>query len=962
MNTLLEQINSAGQTFITFVLPMLVQSSVLILVLLFIDLLLRKRVRAVFRYWIWMLVLVKLLLPTSLSWPLSVGHFFGDKLAYVEVTKTTKVAEPEILTTAEAIVPTNADLPNIQANVQIPAISTMPTNTEQLSKQMVTAASEPPIVSVTPVSWQGVVFLVWLSAAATMGLLLLQRAIFVRGLIAQAKSANSLMDDILEGCRERMNVRCKVRLKVSPNATSPAVCGLFRPVILVPQNLAPSLGANSLRTVLLHELAHIKRGDLWVNLAQTILQVIYFYNPLLWLANAIIRRIREQAVDEAVLVAMGDRAKQYPETLVNVAKLAFGQSALSLRLIGVVESKSALKERIKTMLERPVPKSAKLGVVGVLAIFVVGIMLLPMAKAGKPDDKNIADTNKERRFVRLVVGKDRITFEGKDITWKELPSVLEKIPNRDKTVFEIAVADKEMPLSKFDQAKSKAAKLVEQFGFEYLSYVGQHPLGSKAGATGPKQQRPEQGAQQYKWQKWSEEMQEWGKEMRQWGEQIKKREKDNSQPKPTMAPMPVMPAIPSVPVVPMPIPDINVGPAVSEILGKMLPEMLNEMMPRVMNGVNSINALGQDISRLEQEISKVKAEAEQLQKRNASKEEKEAVQQKIESLQRQLEVAEEKLDVQAERFEGEMEEWGEQFGEEMEQWGEQFGERFGAQMEQWGERFGEKMEQWAGQFEEQMEQLEESLGNLDNELEDLEVKDDTDDSKEEKSKFERMERLSNPLAADSILVAETNVGSITVTGADVTDCNVIATIRAKAPTEQEAKELAERVKIRLEPAGKTLTLKAEEPAKKRQRSIEVSFNIKVPKQTALRLRTNVGEIKLSNIAGQIKAQTNVGDIKCQEVSDNLNLITNVGKVQIVYSKTAPSDCDATILAEVGKIEFTGPAKLSAQLDASTSVGSIKSDYDLSLSGKGPGKNAKGTIGKGKGKLHLKTGVGSITIR
>ena len=114
---------------------------------------------------------------------------------------------------------------------------------------------------------------------------------------------------------------------------------------MVPQNLAPTLGSSHLRPVLLHELAHIRRGDLWINLVQTILQIIYFYNPLLWLANAVIRRIREQAVDEAVLVAMGASAPQYPQTLVDVAKLAFSRPVLSLRLIGVVESKSRIKRK-----------------------------------------------------------------------------------------------------------------------------------------------------------------------------------------------------------------------------------------------------------------------------------------------------------------------------------------------------------------------------------------------------------------------------------------------------------------------------------------------------------------------------------------------------------------------------------------------------------------------------------------
>ena len=55
---------------------------------------------------------------------------------------------------------------------------------------------------------------------------------------------------------------------------------------------------------------------------------------------------------------LGEAAPQYPETLVNVAKLAFTRRpALSLRLIGVVESKSALTSRIQHILNRPLPKS-----------------------------------------------------------------------------------------------------------------------------------------------------------------------------------------------------------------------------------------------------------------------------------------------------------------------------------------------------------------------------------------------------------------------------------------------------------------------------------------------------------------------------------------------------------------------------------------------------------------------------
>ena len=251
MNAILEQINSTGKIFVEFALPMLVQSSVLILILLLTDFALRKKVRAVFRYGIWLLVLNKLVLPTSLSAPLSLGYFFGDQLAYVDRTETT--TEPA--QTAPAIVSPMINPPPIEAGSDTSAVApTTPTIEPAVAK-----LTNPPVA---PLSWQGAVFLAWLTVVITMGLLLLQRAIFVRGLVTQAKEANDSMADTLESCRERMGVKRKLGLKVSANATSPAVCGLFRPVILVPQNLMSSLNPSQLRAVLLHELAHIKRGDL----------------------------------------------------------------------------------------------------------------------------------------------------------------------------------------------------------------------------------------------------------------------------------------------------------------------------------------------------------------------------------------------------------------------------------------------------------------------------------------------------------------------------------------------------------------------------------------------------------------------------------------------------------------------------------------------------------------------------
>ncbi|HEO71798.1 MAG TPA: hypothetical protein ENN80_11100, partial [Candidatus Hydrogenedentes bacterium] len=264
------------------------------------------------------------------------------------------------------------------------------------------------------IRWQALLLLAWAAVVLALLLLLLQRAWFVRGLVAQSRRAGTpSLKTTLDQCRHRMGVARPIAMRISPNATSPAVCGLLRPVILIPQSLAPRLQPHDLQAVLLHELAHIKRGDLWINLVQTLLQIVYFYNPLLWLANAMIRRTREQAVDEAVLVAMGETARDYPETLLHIAKLAFQRRpALSLRLIGVVESKSALRSRIQHILARPFPKSARLGLFGLVAVFLIAAVLLPMAKARPLTDlarnvRSMAD-EEARRLNHEYVGTEHI--------------------------------------------------------------------------------------------------------------------------------------------------------------------------------------------------------------------------------------------------------------------------------------------------------------------------------------------------------------------------------------------------------------------------------------------------------------------------------------------------------------------------------------------------------------------------
>ena len=80
LNYIIDLLNKTGSLFCRFSFAMLLQSTVLILLLLLIDLLIKNRARAVLRYCIWMLLFIKLILPASLSLPTGIGSWAAPYL------------------------------------------------------------------------------------------------------------------------------------------------------------------------------------------------------------------------------------------------------------------------------------------------------------------------------------------------------------------------------------------------------------------------------------------------------------------------------------------------------------------------------------------------------------------------------------------------------------------------------------------------------------------------------------------------------------------------------------------------------------------------------------------------------------------------------------------------------------------------------------------------------------------
>ncbi|MHC4604504.1 MAG: M56 family metallopeptidase [Planctomycetota bacterium] len=400
INTCITGLNNIGQGFWNYAVDIFIQSSVLIILLLIIDFVLRKRGRAIFRYCLWMLVFIKLIMPASFTLPTGIGYWMGDYFS-------SEFSLAKWIPQTEEIVPTTLD--THQGSIPLEPVVTNETAVTDIHQGLIPL--EPVMTNETAVTgieleticWQGFVFLGWLVGMLVLLALLVQRICFVTGLIAQGRPANKRSLDMLDECCCQMGIRQNIELRLSDNTFSPAVCGLFKPMILMPAKILEKLSREKLKTVFIHELAHIKRADIWVSLVQTMLQIVYFYNPLVWLANGMIRRVREQAVDEMVLVTLKPETKNYSNTLIDIAEMAFRRPNFSLRLIGVVESKKALERRIKHILNRPVPKSSKLGSLGLIATIVIGIILLPMGSSSIAGPGNTHKDSREHSETYTIV-------------------------------------------------------------------------------------------------------------------------------------------------------------------------------------------------------------------------------------------------------------------------------------------------------------------------------------------------------------------------------------------------------------------------------------------------------------------------------------------------------------------------------------------------------------------------------
>ncbi len=187
-----------------------------------------------------------------------------------------QIAEPLVKTTEPNPEVLKTNLPVIQETPEI-----------EVSQELMLQATQPARVSFNLkaklTNWIPFLVGAWLVGVILLTLRLLLQWVYAERLKHKfTKPVSKDLQNLLLGLTMRLNISRPVQLLESVKVEVPTVIGFLKPVILLPASSLMGLSSSQLEAILAHELAHIRRHDYLINLLQSMVETLFFYNPAVW--------------------------------------------------------------------------------------------------------------------------------------------------------------------------------------------------------------------------------------------------------------------------------------------------------------------------------------------------------------------------------------------------------------------------------------------------------------------------------------------------------------------------------------------------------------------------------------------------------------------------------------------------------------------------------------------------------
>jgi bla regulator protein BlaR1 len=375
--------------FFDWLIETSLMASILVGFILCIKVLFRNKLTPRWQYMLWIVLMIRLLLPWSPDSSYSIYSLLSYSSSVSEVIqKNTTSTENTVNTESDPTVKLESNSETVTKN----------------SEQEVSASAE----QQTTFSLYKLALYVWLA-----GVIVLAVITFItnRRLYSYIKKQADITDEqvvtVFNRCKQSMKMKKAVSLRLAGKIASPTVFSFFRPKVLLSKKHMKVLNEQQLQYVFYHELAHIKRNDVAVNWIMYSLLLLNWFNPILWYAYFCMREDQELACDAYALTFI-DKEEQiaYGHTIITLLE-HYSYQAPSLANLS--RNKRTLKRRI-VMIKKFQKKSYRLSLLGVIVIVAIASLSLFNARAteGKEKQKDQVEQSKDayQNAVDMLFGTE----------------------------------------------------------------------------------------------------------------------------------------------------------------------------------------------------------------------------------------------------------------------------------------------------------------------------------------------------------------------------------------------------------------------------------------------------------------------------------------------------------------------------------------------------------------------------
>lgn len=357
------------------IVNVMLSNAVVVTVLFCVLMLLRRWIRnpAVF-HGLAVLLLVKLLVPWGWQPTLNVlPHTAADVVeAQTAESPTSAHAgvhfQPSTPPDIESM-PIETEIVDVEVPATIPALPDAP-DTHRSPPQGAGRATESPRWTLRPAFLIG---LAWLIGTTFWLLISVRRIVAFRKSLRLASPAPAELQELAATLAHRLGLKRSPHIVLVPGQLSPVLWSLGgRPQIILSAGLLDRLDDGERRSLLLHELAHYRRGDHWVRLVELAATGLYWWYPVSWWLRRELRLAEELCCDAWVVESLPDQRRAYAEALVKTAGW-LSAPALVPGSTGI-GSTHGIEQRItRIMRDSPVARVPR-GLKALIAILAVGLL------------------------------------------------------------------------------------------------------------------------------------------------------------------------------------------------------------------------------------------------------------------------------------------------------------------------------------------------------------------------------------------------------------------------------------------------------------------------------------------------------------------------------------------------------------------------------------------------------------